>query len=206
MLRIRRYITNRPLDEIFEIEFNKSIKKLKKATPKGQIRFMLVDFEKMLNNLKKKIKNDNLEELFNAYLVKNNGCSGIIYTTDFFGFIPYQKEAKLMSLSNTYGSNPRFRFLLVFYANNIVINPNYLEDFITYWFEKFILPNFKQINNKGNRKIHYFYFPISLALFNYTNIDMDDYVKKLILKLCKKHNLKLDTSLLDLKCAFTIIT
>jgi hypothetical protein len=165
------------INKIFDIEWKKAIKNLIKSTPKGQIRFDLIDFEKLKNKINRKVKVNNLEELLIEYLKKTYQSSSILCMSSFHDFPPYEDEAETMAVSLTYGSTPKYQMLLVFYANKPQSNPNCADDLITHWFAEYVLPAFKEFRRTPVPKdvpllAHpivkaYSYAPISLALHHF---------------------------------------
>lgn len=165
------------LNEIFKFEWEKTIKNLIKSTPKGQIRFTLIDFEKLNKKISRKVKSKNLEDLLIKYFERTYYSPNIVFTSIFDDFPPYEKEANTMNISIKYGSTPKYRMLLVFYANEPESNPSCADDLITYWFEEYVLPNFKEfkrmpVSSDAPLLAHpfvkmYSYMPISLALHHF---------------------------------------
>ena len=120
------------LNKIFETEWEKTILPLKKSTPKGQIRFTIIDFEKLKKRINSKIKVENLEKLLIDYLSKTYHSPDIVCMSSFHDFPPYEAEANTMDISITYGSTPKYHMLLVFYANTPQSNRNFADDLMTY--------------------------------------------------------------------------
>lgn len=195
------------LNEIFEFEWEKAICNLKRSTPKGQIRFALIDFEKLKKKINHKVHLQNLEELLVDYLYNSYHSPNIVFTTAFGNFPPYEVEAITMDVSIAYGSTPKYRMLLVFYANEPESNPNCAEDLITYWFEECALPDFKEFKSTPVPKDapllvypfvkSYSYMPLSLALshFGYTP-QYKDIFSKLGVKHRRSLSIKPDDKLL----------
>lgn len=132
------------INETFKNEWENTISHLVKSTPPGQIRFTLVNFTKLCHKVMDKVKINNIESFLRQCLANTASSPKLALTFYFSNFPPYVNEAKTMDISLCYGSSPKYEVLLVFYANNPTYNPNCAKDLISYWFDNFVLPDFKK--------------------------------------------------------------
>lgn len=197
----KKQITPEDFDKVCQHEWEKAIKKLKNSTPKGQIRFTLLNYGKLKRKLMHQTKIPNTDALLHNFVVNMSSEPNFYLTFSFQNFPPYISEAETMDVSIYYRSNPLYEVLLVFYANDLESNPNCAKDLITYWFENFVLPLHKKFKNTAvpqNLPLAcypitktYSYTPLTLALHSLGYSMNSDQYKEILNELCEKNNCRL---------------
>lgn len=172
---------------IVEQELEKLAEHLTTSTPKGQIRYELVKYERFKQKIAWKVHKSSSNILL---------CSRIHQIAQekslFFYFPHSSAELRYMK----FHGNDR----LLFYANAIEQNQNCLRDLVEYWFEDSILPAFKRsikiVCSKGNYRNSYsfhFYFNFLLdviASYEITTTDADE-LETIFSELCAKNGISL---------------
>ncbi len=129
--------------KILEEEWQKATNKLVSGTPKGTIRFTLLDRYPLIIKLKGRLLGMHKDICFiQSILKKKLNSDNFVAFDNFTNFPPYTSEA-IRELGRTL-LEPDERKALLFYANNIKPNFECAKEVIEYWFETYVLKEFEE--------------------------------------------------------------
>ena len=174
----------------FQKEWEKATRKLVASTPKGQIRFALISRWQIIRKLTLNPFFRKTKHFMRLTITK------VSHSKPFFSASPSDLYFPNLTFPNDQYTDP---YLLIFYANNIEEYSNAGRDFIEFWFETQILPDFERETKKrksdyratSNNHELYFYSEIKNCLEHFDIKFTEDEYKEIFTHLCDKNGVKL---------------
>lgn len=174
----------------------KATEKLVSETPDGEIRFALVNKNKLVNQANRKIGSsksryfvDNqVEKVFKARPFFCDYPNELYYPTT------YYKEIYSINELGVYSKS-----IILFYAKNIIGKENVAKNLITFWFETEVFPDFEK-ETKGRSKDYlattshtelYFLSSIKRVLTEFGITLTNEEYGEIIAEICDKNDVKL---------------